>query len=115
MKPKFARLYLQTRVSGGKVSHNLASFAISSRDHCGREAEERASRVCCLFSGFNKKFFVGIVVELISSLTVYNTLRKELPIGWETNILTKLLYDELRCVFVIVEPHFEKFHQNKRE
>ena len=46
MKPKFARLY---RVSGGKVSHNLASFAISSRDHCGREAKERASRVCCVY------------------------------------------------------------------
>ena len=39
MKPKFARLYLQTRVSGGKVSHILASFAIYSRDNRGREAD----------------------------------------------------------------------------
>ena len=42
MKPKFARL-CESRVSGGKVSHILASFAISSRDRCGREAEERAT------------------------------------------------------------------------
>ena len=43
MKPKFARLYFRTHVSGGKVSLSLASFAISSRDHCGRQAEERAT------------------------------------------------------------------------
>jgi hypothetical protein len=35
VKPKFAGLYLQTRVSGGKVTQILASFAIPSRDRGG--------------------------------------------------------------------------------
>ena len=79
MKPKFARLYLQTRVSGGKVSHNFGFI----RDFLARSLRARSRRTCkqSLFSGFNKKFFVGIVVEFFSSLTVYNTAQKELPIG----------------------------------